>query len=522
MKMKVKNPLKPAIVLVADRTLSADYKVLFEGIFATMQTQQVPELFMRRFISPPVSVDRQGRAAVVPIGLRRVESSLLADGTSKPDNIVCTTPEHLNDLLGPWVKIVGFSSSDPLGRGMSNTTTKNFWKGRLYTRFWTRKILERILEAKRKYNFNVIAGGAGAWQWRHYRDDIAAECIDIIFDGYFENSGPSVFNNLINNNPQNQYVSEKDTAVDKIKPIKNASLLGVVELSRGCGKGCRFCAVADKKMQHLSPDIILSDLEQNVRSQIKSVVSSSEDFFRYGTAGPRVSFDSLRSLLEDMRQVKGLSFMQIDHANITSAAQLTDEQLKEIRALLTWEKPSNYLWVNMGLESANGHLVAANSPGKIAPYRPDDWQELVKETAEKMDRNGFFSVFSLILGLPGETPDDVAKTIKLVEYFEDKKVAVFPIFYEPLRPDEIAADTGFNLSKMRLDHLDLYRKCYEINFKQVPKLFWDNQRAGGVSLTKRTLMQLLGKFEVAGWRKTFRSLAKDLAAKPCAGELKYA
>ena len=32
-------------------------------------------------------------------------------------------------------------------------------------------------------------------------------------------------------------------------------------------------------------------------------------------------------------------------------------------------------------------------------------------TAEKMTRNGFFSVFSVILGLPGETPDDIAARV---------------------------------------------------------------------------------------------------------------
>lgn len=516
-----KSHAKPAVVLVADRTLSADYKVLFEGIFATMQTRQVPEFFMRSFVSPKASVDGFSRAAVVPVGLRRVESALLAAGLDS-GNVVCTTPEALYNLLGPWVKVLGFSSSDPLGNGMSNTTTKNFWSGELYTRFWTRQMLEQILGAKRKYNFKVVGGGAGAWQWRNYKDNVSSECLDVVFDGYFENLGPALFQELVNGRQETEYIHEKTTAVDNIKPIAGASMLGVVELSRGCGRGCGFCAMADKKMQHIPQDTIIADLQCNLRSGINSVVSSSEDFFRYGGTGSKVSFDSLHSLLENMRRIKGLSFMQIDHANITSAAQLTDEQLKMIRSLLTWEKRSDYLWVNMGLESASGSLVAESSPGKITPFRPEDWEEVIKETAEKMARNGFFCVFSIILGLPGETPEDIARTSRLVDYFENKKVAIFPVFYEPVRPDEIAIGAAFELSKMRLDHLRLYQKCYEINFRQVPKLFWDNQRAGGVSLIKRTMMQFLGKFEVMSWRKTFKSLGKELAEKPCVGEAKYA
>ena len=206
--------------------------------------------------------------------------------------------------------------------------------------------------------------------------------------------------------------------------------------------------------------------------------------------------------------------MQIDHANITSVMQLTDEQLKETRRLLTWNKKTDYLWLNMGIESANGQLVSANCPGKISPFDPDDWEDIIRQTAERMKRTGFFSVFSLILGLPGETPDDIKKTLKLVRYLEKQNAVIFPVFYEPLSDGQ----KPFTIDDMRSDHLELYRTCYEINFKRVPLLFWDNQRAGGVSWLKRAAIRFIGKTEVAAWRNSFKKIKKQLQNSQAVGK----
>jgi len=506
----MKPPLQPAVVLVADPTLSARYRVLFEGVFATAQTTQVPEWMMRRFLAPPARANAAGRARTAPLGLRRVEAALLDSSALGPDDVAVTTPQAVGRLLGPWTRVVGVSSSDPLGHGMSNTTTRAFSSGSLYTRLWTDRLMRRLAEARRRFGFRIAAGGAGAWQYVHHPADAARHGIDTVLEGYVEGEGPARLMAMVRGEEPPAHVRCRATAAGSARPIRGPSTMGVVELSRGCGNGCRFCLMADRRMEHLAEDTILADVETNVAAGAQALVSSSEDFFRYGAEGRRVRFERLRGLLERMQPVRRGALVQIGHANITSVLQLEVADLAEIRRLLAPDPDARHLWVNLGLESASGRLVAANGPGKIAPFDPDDWEAMALDAADRLRRGGFFPLFSVILGLPGETPDDLARTRRLVRRLDEGPAAVFPVFHEPVRPDRDGP--AFALDDMTRRHLDLYAACYEINFRWIPRLYWDNQRAGGVSRTRRALAQTLGRAEIALWRRRFRHLRRTLEA----------
>lgn len=501
------------MVLVADPTLSADYSVLFEGIFATMQTSEVPSWLMRRLMCRPAARDARGRARVAPLGLRRMEACLLARTGLRPEDIAVATPQWVDSLLGPWTRLVAVSSSDPLGRGMSNSTTVHFCRGELYTQLWTDRLMRRIRRSKDEHGFRVVAGGGGAWQYAQDAEATERHGVDTVFEGYFERQGPDLFQRLGAGGPAPPHVRE-DGAALPVEPIRGPSTMGMVELSRGCGKGCRFCIAGRTAMEHVPIDTILADVERNVAAGLSCAVSSSEDFFRYGGRGPHVDYDALHGLLVRLGEIEGLRLLQIDHGNVSSIAQLDVPQLRELRRLLARGGASEYPWINIGVESANGALVAANGPGKVAPFRPDAWEGLVRDVAARLHEAGFFPVFSIVLGLPGEAPDDVARTRRLVEELKRRPAAVFPVFHQPVQPDAGDALTPANL---RPDQLELFTACYEANFRWVPRLYWDNQRAAGVRWTRRALLQLLGRGEVRLWRRRFRRMRRRIRPGSGAG-----
>jgi hypothetical protein len=127
-----------------------------------------------------------------------------------------------------------------------------------------------------------------------------------------------------------------------------------------------------------------------------------------------------------------------------------------------------------------------------------------------MQQAGFFPVYSLILGLPGETAGDIQQTQRLVERLSKMQAVIFPIFYEPIDPQARQEGRSFTLAKMRPEHLELFRSCYEINFRLVPKLFADNQACAGVGWGRRTVVQVLGKTEVLAWRRRFSRIRRKL------------
>jgi hypothetical protein len=159
-----------------------------------------------------------------------------------------------------------------------------------------------------------------------------------------------------------------------------------------------------------------------------------------------------------------------------------------------------FVWLNLGVETASGALLAANGGrAKMAGVAPEAWDEFCEHQVRRLVRLGWFPLISILFGLPGETPADVERTLRWVQRLSGERLAVFPLFNAPLS----AGAAPFGLKDMSAAHWRLFRECYDLNFRWVPRLLWDNQSAAGVPLWRRATLQALGHAQTLAWKCLF-------------------
>jgi radical SAM superfamily enzyme YgiQ (UPF0313 family) len=253
-------------------------------------------------------------------------------------------------------------------------------------------------------------------------------------------------------------------------------------------------------MTHLPPETVLADVETNLAAGVSSTALIGEDIFRYGGRGAGVNPPALLELMGRLRRRPGLRLIQTDHANVASAAQFTDEELGELRRLFVGDGRHDFVWLNLGVETAAGALLAANGGRpKMGPIPPESWGQACREQVRRLIEAGFFPLVSLVLGLPGESGAEVEQTLRWVQGLAEERLAIFPLFYAPVD----GRGRAFQMADMTGAHWRLFRACYRLNFRWLPRLVWDNQAGAGVGLPRRLLLQAMGRCQSAWWTARF-------------------
>lgn len=499
------TPSGTAIVLTADRTLMANYRTLLGGMMASSQTTTTPQWLVERLLAPPAPVVG-GQSLIAPLGLRRIEAALVAGGVS-PAEIAVVDEQHLAEVMGPATRVVAVSMGEPLGIGMSSTTMTAVTGGCIIPRQWFERLLRKVNELKTRVapQARVVAGGPGAWQLASDAASRQALGIDLVVEGYAEGNGAAIIKALQRGESLPAVVSGQGVPATRIPPVRGATTMGALEVSRGCGLGCKFCTLGQVPMEHLPLETIMADARTNLAAGNTSLCVLSEDLLRYGAAGMRCVPERLLDLLTCLRGLPDLRLIQGDHVNVSSVQQYTDEQLKAVALLLTGGQPGARPWLNTGVETASGELLAAQGGRpKMGGVDPARWGEVCAQQLQRLCRAGFMPMASLIMGLPGETAADVAICRQWLRQLADWPLTVFPVLYAPL-----AGGAAGEAPALTAAHWQLLREAYEMNFRGVPRMFWGNQKAAGEGLGRRLVMQLSGQVNVLQWRRLLRRRQRE-------------
>ena len=224
--------------------------------------------------------------------------------------VAVATEEQLHKAIGPATRIIGISSGEPAGLGMNSSTMTAIAGGQIYPQAMFRRLLGKIHRLNRAVGAKLVLGGPGAWQVAGNPARRQKLGIDHVVTGYAEKGLAAAFRAILRDEPLPPVLSGGWEPAVPIPPIRGASTMGVVEISRGCGLGCPFCTIARVPMVHLPPETILADVQTNVNAGLRNVALLSEDFFRYGAEGVKANPEAIISLVERIRRISPVRLIQ--------------------------------------------------------------------------------------------------------------------------------------------------------------------------------------------------------------------
>lgn len=447
------------VVITVDRTMMTDHHGKeFLGFMTTGPAVGIPETLWLWIAAPKPEVDDLGRPKVAPYGLRKVEAKLIDLGF----NAAVVDPDHINKHLDT-MKVLMVGHHDYFAYGPPSSewwfiTGEEPVNRRSFIRFMRSKAVRR---AKAK-GVKIIAGGPAAWQWLWELDLWKEFGVDTVVDGEAERVVGDLVSKALNGEqlPDYVYVGPHNApSISEIPLIKGASVNGLVEIMRGCPRGCRFCSVTLRPLRYIPLDFIEKEIKLNVSKGVKSAILHSEDVLLYGADGVKPKPEPLIKLHE---LVRGLvpGHIAWAHASL-SAVKYAEDNYKLVSKIMNdvLNGKQDYLGVEVGIETGSVNLAKKIMPAKSAPYPPEKWPEVVEDAFRIMHENRIIPAATLILGFPEETPDDVVKTIELLDRLKQYRSLIVPMFFVPM--GALKDRDWFRRNAVKHEHVELMIKTLE-------------------------------------------------------------
>ena len=447
------------IVLAASTSESSEY---LNSTWRQMLLGTLPSKYTRfPFYMVDVKWENEtrsdGQAVAVPNGLRVVESILL-EKFSAEDIAVCY-PDQLDLFVGEDTRVVGIHAHNPLGITFATDVYVNFYgtKTEPINAAEFKRLITHEAIKKHKDHLKVLVGGPGSWQIekKNLQDEWGIDCI---VDGEAEDIILDLFERAVCGESLPRKIVGKSPLMENIPTTQNRSTFGVVEITRGCGRGCQFCSIALRKGRSLPLEHILENVRVQVANGADTITLTTEDIFLY-EQGPKfdTNVPALKKLLKSITEVSGVNRIMLTHGTISPIVR-NPELLEELSPYAvdfsTHQHPASthpdkrYASLFIGLETGSPRLFNQFMKGKAYPYKAEQWNDVVLKGMELMNKHNWFPFATFIIGLPGETEADTKRSLDLLHALKDSKWVVMPTLFVPLEDTRMEKDESAKLAKL--------------------------------------------------------------------------
>src|SRR5947207_15780712 len=256
----------PKIVLTASNTEATEFN---NSIGQQMMSATIPHKYSQKFINPSSLINDSwpdGRAKYVPNGLRMVETLLLREYSE--DDVVTCYVENLEKFIGPETKVLAIHAHNPLGISYATDVYSKI-AGKNLIPVNAAEFLKIVKHPViKKYRPKIVIGGPGAWQLER-AERLDEFNVDYLIDGEIERVFSDLFKRMMAGDPTLERIIKLPKAtqptVEEIPVVRHRSTFGVVEITRGCGRGCQFCGPATKVGRSFPLEHIMESARVNAR-----------------------------------------------------------------------------------------------------------------------------------------------------------------------------------------------------------------------------------------------------------------
>ena len=447
------------IVLAASTSESSEY---LNSTWRQMLLGTLPSRYSR-FPFYMIDVNWQnetradGQAVAVPNGLRVVESILLEKFTA--DDIAVCYPDQLDLFVGEDTRVVGVHAHNPLGITFATDVYVNFYgrKTEPINAAEFKRLISHEAIKKHKDHLKIIVGGPGAWQIekKNLQDEWGIDCI---VEGEAEDFVLDLFERAVRGESVPRKVEGQSPKMEHIPTTRNRSTFGVVEVTRGCGRGCQFCSIALRKGRSLPLEHILENVRTQVAGGAETIMITTEDIFLY-EQGPKfeTNVPALKKLFRSITEVPGVRQIMLSHGTISPVVR-NPEVIEELSPYAvdfsththpaSTHRDKKYASLFVGLETGSPRLFNQFMKGKAYPYKAEQWHDVVLKGMDIMNRHNWFPFATFIVGLPGETEDDTKRSLDLLHALKGAKWVVMPTLFVPLEDTRMEAKESAKLAQL--------------------------------------------------------------------------